>query len=1012
MVISKNDSESSMESVLVQMFDCNDNFYGEISTDDLGYFEFLDVPQGEYYIKVNSQDGFDLEMGSDSDLTTLNGDGETICFAIDNITQIHVEVAFIPLSSVGDFVWLDTNADGLQSGGEEGISDLQIDLLDENNEVLQTVSTDNNGAYLIEGIRPGFYTLRLSEFDDNLLPTILQNDEFVDSNLEDKNGEYSVSVYCFDGSNDLSLDMGLVEEQTIISGFVFDDLNQDGIRDGEPGLRNVDVFLNDASGNQIETVTTGSDGNYVFSDVLRGEYFLTFELLDDYEFTQMNVGGDDQLDSDVDQNGETELFDVETGDIISDISAGMFTMIEVPTFNIDGYVWEDQNGDGLLDVSNESAVNGIVVNLYDENDILIQSVETFESNDSRDGYYIFENVHAGNYYISFELDDSVQSTLINIGNDVSISSSINSDNRTEVFELVDSSIENINAGFYFYSTIGDYVWLDANDNGFQDDFESGLNDYVIRLIDDNLNLIATTTSQNGTNGSGFYNFENVAPGRYYVRIDLQAGIVFSQALMGGINSDSDITNENGPGSTYMFDILSGQNITNIDLGLVPQRAQVGNRVWEDYNANGVQDVMEPGINDVLVKLYTHEGILVDEQLTVTNNFEAGYYLFDDVVPGEYYISFEISDEFKPSPSNMGGDDSRDSDIDNSLGLGTTSIFELSSGEIDFDVDGGIYVPIKIGDLVWFDSNMDGIQDNDEVGYEGLTVELYDQDDELIARTTTDENGNYLFDDISAGTYYLNFNTESDLIFTPKEIGGDPRKDSNVNALGLTSTFDIASREERLDIDAGLTTEVNLISGQAWSDDNFDGILNANEPLIPNVTVWLLDGSGTFVLDETVTNEFGNYIFNDLADGTYVIQFLPLSGNAFTGQDFGSDDTVDSDCDALGYVPKMILSGGNTVVRHVSAGYADITKASLSSVYPNPVQGTSFKLDIHNRFPTANINYTIVDGQGGKVRGMGMQEFQSGNYSFDVPTDDLESGIYFIKVRIRNVTEYHKLMIFR
>ena len=59
-------------------------------------------------------------------------------------------------------------------------------------------------------------------------------------------------------------------------------------------------------------------------------------------------------------------------------------------------------------------------------------------------------------------------------------------------------------------------------------------------------------------------------------------------------------------------------------------------------------------------------------------------------------------------------------------------------------------PITIGNYVWIDTDMDGIQDPNEIGIASLTVELWaDTDgdgiaDTKVAETTTDANGNYQF----------------------------------------------------------------------------------------------------------------------------------------------------------------------------------------------------------------------------------------------------------------------------
>jgi hypothetical protein len=78
----------------------------------------------------------------------------------------------------------------------------------------------------------------------------------------------------------------------------------------------------------------------------------------------------------------------------------------------------------------------------------------------------------------------------------------------------------------------------------------------------------------------------------------------------------------------------------------------------------------------------------------------------------------------------------------------------------------------IGDFVWDDADEDMEQDGDEVGFADITVELYedengdgviDSEDDLIATTSTDGNGNYDFTDVAAGNWIVDVDeTDPDL----------------------------------------------------------------------------------------------------------------------------------------------------------------------------------------------------------------------------------------------------------
>ena len=69
-------------------------------------------------------------------------------------------VAPEPSSSLGDRVWVDTNANGIQDVGEVGLAGVTVHLLSSGNEVLATTVTDASGLYLFDGLVDGTYRVQ------------------------------------------------------------------------------------------------------------------------------------------------------------------------------------------------------------------------------------------------------------------------------------------------------------------------------------------------------------------------------------------------------------------------------------------------------------------------------------------------------------------------------------------------------------------------------------------------------------------------------------------------------------------------------------------------------------------------------------------------------------------------------------------------------------------------------------------------------------------------------------
>jgi serine-aspartate repeat-containing protein C/D/E len=116
--------------------------------------------------------------------------------------------------------------------------------------------------------------------------------------------------------------------------------------------------------------------------------------------------------------------------------------------------------------------------------------------------------------------------------------------------------------------------------------------------------------------------------------------------------------------------------------------------------------------------------------------------------------------------------------------------------------------------VWNDENGNGIQDDGEAGIAGVVVELRDKDGVLIARTTTDSNGLYRFENVAPGTYTVTFKAPSGFDFTDPGRGDDPTRDSKVTNFGTGSTnlFTVLPGQNIDNIDAGLKRSVPLWEG--------------------------------------------------------------------------------------------------------------------------------------------------------------------------------------------------------
>ena len=104
----------------------------------------------------------------------------------------------------------------------------------------------------------------------------------------------------------------------------------------------------------------------------------------------------------------------------------------------------------------------------------------------------------------------------------------------------------------------------------------------------------------------------------------------------------------------------------------------------------------------------------------------------------------------------------------------------------------------------------------------------------------------------------------------------------------------------------------------WNDGLItaaNGIQDPGEPGVSGVTVNLYDGSGTTKLATRNTGNDGKYLFTGLAAGTYIVEFIPPDGSAYSfGRgNPGGPDLTDSDADP---------TSGRTAVITLSSGQND------------------------------------------------------------------------------------------
>ena len=785
-------------------------------------------------------------------------------------------------------------------------------------------------------------------------------------------------------------------------------------------------------------------------------------VLSGYSLTTADQGGDDSADSDATYDiNNYPVITATTGAVLGTENAADPTEYPTNDFGfwqpaaIGDTIWYDL--DGVGDQNEEGGVDGVTVRLYSAgadgqsstgDDSLVDTTTT-----DADGNYLFEGLPEGNYYLTFDystISDThpVSGTVVNSADfvwtlaDATGNDATDSDTAIRVGTVATTTVTYLSAGETDRTwdgglmpapqppanpiSVGNYVWEDRDADGAQDGDEPGYPGVTVQLIDGTGFPIDSTS----TDANGYYQFENLDATQSYEIVFLAPdGTTLTTAndATAGDLADSDADPTTGSTGTFTpNEDGDGNNGDGLDerwdAGIIPTLS-LGNQVWSDLDDDGVYDAGETGLSGLTVRLLDAGGSVI----TTTTTDASGRYLFDGLTPGTYSVEVEQPNGYRPSAVNA-SDPNNGSDDDNNgvseitsgyirsnyitLAYGDAPTDESDHGaainditdttlnyHADYSVDFGFFQPLELGNLVWFDSDRDGVQDDNEPGIDGVTVQLLNSGGTVIDTTTTSAGGQYLFTGLQAGDYSVripasNFgsggplegtvsssidygNLANRVVYDPDTVPSDTDNNgSDLNGIaslasGTTGNVDSAlvtlsaGSEPTTDdtpsasvLDANSNTTVDfgffvsplgVIGNYVWLDENGDGMQDEGERGIANVIVSLTNSSGATYT--TTTDAHGGYLFDELPVDTYTVT-IPASNsgaggaladlhyttaNPNDGGDFGNQDPN-------GYV---VTIGGPYGLENLSAdfGYNYNTANETDNNSGNAALGDRIWIDV-------------------------------------------------------------------
>ena len=470
-----------------------------------------------------------------------------------------------------------------------------------------------------------------ADFGFNFNPTICVDDP-ADSSCTDKTGAIGDRIW-IDANGDGAQDDG----EAGLGGVtvcVYGDSNGDGFVDTAVDTTFTGaVDQNGATGTGC--TTTEPDGSYIFNNLPPGQYVVKVTPPGGYTQT----GDPDQfgLPCTTCDNQTTTPVVLGPGDVFLNADFGYQITNTADRGSIGDLVFFDANGDGIFNGSDYGVTGVTVVLALDSaNPGVIDPGEIIATTTTgANGAYLFPGLPLNKTYLVAVTD--TDNVLGELSPTIGSSPSANNHSKAQPYSVtLNAGNQNDATADFGYTPdgqepgrglIGDFVFLDVNNNNAQDAGDQGLEGVTVRLYDQaGTTLIATTT----TNELGYYYFGGLPLDlTYTVKVD-------TTTLPPGLTNNVDPNGGNDSMSTAPVTTANPINLVQ-DFGYKPTSnpGSIGNLVWEDVNADGIKDGGEAGIDGVTLDLYydTNGNGQVDPgepKLDSTITAGGGAYLFSNL----------------------------------------------------------------------------------------------------------------------------------------------------------------------------------------------------------------------------------------------------------------------------------------------------------------------------------------------------------------------------------------------
>lgn len=869
------------------------------------------------------------------------------------------------VGAIGDTIFWDANRNGTEDDGEAGIPGVLVELYS-NGTFVADQYTDANGNYMFTNLPPGTYTVVVVQDDGDpdypLIGAELTSDP--DADGEPCWSPFAIGcdnqtiVNLMPGQTFLGADFGYDPPGGTIGGLLWIDFNANDLWDpGEDGLAFIPVHLY-SNDTLVATTLTDADGLYIFYGLPDGNY--SVHVITDDEDFPFPAG----LTQTYDRDGFID--NIATNILVS--GGSVVSVDGIPCTNCDlqnnfGYRYAGNNSlsgtigldnpediDGVLNGTNTSGVGvgeiafpGVTVFAYLWHDLnddgIVDPGETIlvgTTITDVNGDYLFTDLPDGfddnPYYIV-----SISAPMANIELTTDADSDPNPsflvvDNRNlqgstvSAYQAVVIESEITNVDFAFVSTLK-YDFGDLPES-----YRTLLTAGARHVVKDTPDLYL---------GEGVSTEPNGQPSVAADADDFDDGVFVSGIWQNGPN-----------GGTVRIEVGEG---TGRLLGFI------------DFNNSGAFDQANELMLDAIVSSTggpNHDGVYefnfnIPEGSLSTTNTTFLYSRFR-LFPTSEFILF-------PQLAFQG---------------------EASNGE----VEDYRWTFNAINGTVWWDADETGTFSAGDEPQAGVIIRLYDEEDNEIANTVTRIDGSYTFYGLPDGDYRIEMDVPDGANAILDADG--PENGNNVIEVSLNESS-VAQQDFLLD-DQPMVAN---ISGTVWEDDGFgvegNGAFDEDDEPVPGVLISLyrdinLDGSvvPSEFIASVITDSNGEYIFENLPDGDYIVVMTTPSGAT-------SIDDADGDFNGTDLIQVTLEDGEDAEDQDFLIDGATNIAALSGLVWFDASRNGIRENNETNRF--AGIPVDLLDADGFVVASTNTAA--DGTYSFT----DITPGTYTVRFDLTDYT---------